>query len=328
MGEFGSKLLSGLGSSLGSGIVGMGLNFLGQGISSLFGSNSFNKQKELMDYQQQLELERMGLQADYNKQMADYNQANAKEMYDYTFDKQTEYNNPSAEKKRLIEAGLNPALMYGKGGAGGGSVSATTSGGQAGAVNALQPMALQVALQKQQIDMQKKLNDAQVAKTYAEAAKIAGADIENVKANTENLEEMKNQIKANIESLNEKTKLDKFQNLLNDIKKKTKYWGDRDFESAFTELFESEWGRDLIQFDTETQEYINRREVAERLIKDLDKIANGIVAEAEKKVNERDREDFELRQDRALEDIINSIGGDGKYGRLLSKILAFVAAKL
>ena len=89
----------------------------------------------------------MGLQFDYNKQTAQYNQDLAREMYNYTFDKQNAYNNPAAEKERYEAAGLNPALLYGNGGGGGGGTSATTTGGQMSPVTSLQPMGVQVALQ-------------------------------------------------------------------------------------------------------------------------------------------------------------------------------------
>lgn len=36
-----------------------------------------------------------------------------KEMYDYQFDKEADYNDPSSVRKRLEEAGYNPYLMYG-----------------------------------------------------------------------------------------------------------------------------------------------------------------------------------------------------------------------
>lgn len=328
MGNFGKNLLSGISSGLGSGIVGMGLNLLGQGFNALFGGKSEEeKQKELMDYQNKLELERMGLQAEYNKEMADYNQANAKDMYDYTFDKQAKFDDIGKTVENLKKNNLNVGLMYGGGSPGGSSVSASSAGGQAGAVSALQPMSLQIAIQKKQLDMQEKLNDAQVTKTYAEAAKIAGADIENVKANTENLRETKNQIKASIENIQEKTKLDKFQNWINNIKKNAKDHDGTTFEEFFIANLFSEMEKEDARFDAETSEYINRADIARKLFKDLDKIAKGNVAASEKNMTDKERADFELRQEKALEDIINDIGGDGKYGRLLSKILAFFAAK-
>ena len=67
---------------------------------------SFEYGREMMEKQNQAELQRMGLQFDYNKRTADYNQDLAREMYDYTFNRQNEYNNPTAEIERYKAAGL------------------------------------------------------------------------------------------------------------------------------------------------------------------------------------------------------------------------------
>jgi len=88
--------------------------------------------------------------------------------------------------------------MYGGGGPSGQSVAASTAGGQAGAINTLQPMGLQIALQKEQIDMQRKLNDAQVTKTYAEAAKIAGVETRKTESEIENTNAETANAKANL----------------------------------------------------------------------------------------------------------------------------------
>ena len=94
-------------------------------------------QKEMQAQQFANEKEMMGLQYDYNtkmgqqnqnwaeamnnkifsqnKQMNEINYGQAKEMWE----KNAEYNSASAQKERLNEAGLNPALLYGGGGASG-----------------------------------------------------------------------------------------------------------------------------------------------------------------------------------------------------------------
>lgn len=113
--------------------------------------------KEMAATQNQYEIDRMGLQADLNKKAADYSQRLAKDMWEYTG-----YTN---QKRQMEEAGLNPALMYGSGGGSGQS----TSGGDQQGVTALQPMALQVALQAEQMKASIALTQAQTKKTEAEA---------------------------------------------------------------------------------------------------------------------------------------------------------------
>lgn len=161
--------LAGLGSSLGSGIS-SGLSSAASGLATgaiggLFGGIRAKKQhkrnKEILGLQNQYEIDRMNLQADLNKEQADYSQDLQKEMYDYTFDREAEYNNPKAQVERLKTAGLNPALMYGGSGTAG-TASGSTGGVQASGVTALQPMGLQIALQA---EMQKAQIDALNAQT-------------------------------------------------------------------------------------------------------------------------------------------------------------------
>ena len=94
---------------------------LGNGISSIFGagldaamsSGTANEQ-----WGNQLKL--MEIQNRYNEQMAKNNQLRNKDLWDYT--------NYENQKQHIINAGLNPALMYGMGG--GGGVSANGAQGQ------------------------------------------------------------------------------------------------------------------------------------------------------------------------------------------------------
>lgn len=113
--------------------------------------------KEMAEQQNQYEIDRMGLQAKFNKEAADYSQQLAKDMWNYTG-----YEN---QKAQMEAAGLNPALMYGGGGGGGQS----TNGGSQQGVAALQPMGLQVALQAEQARANIALTNAQTEKTKAEA---------------------------------------------------------------------------------------------------------------------------------------------------------------
>ena len=73
----------------------------------------------------------------------------------------------------------------------------------------------------------------------------------------------------------------------------------------------------------------------DRLEKHLDEIVNGKVAIYQEQVekarqakNDTARKRWEFEQDKALSDIIDEIGGDGKYGRLLGKIAKKIFEKL
>ena len=77
------------------------------------------------------------------------------------------------------------------------------------------------------------------------------------------------------------------------------------------------------------------KEIINKLEKHLDEIVNGKVAlyheqveKAKQAKNETARKRWELEQDKALSDIIDQIGGDGKYGRLIGKIATKIFDKL
>lgn len=60
----------------------------------------------------------------YQQQQMNHQAALNRKQYDYEFEKEAAYNDPSAVRARLEKAGLNPALMYGQG-AGSPGVSAS-----------------------------------------------------------------------------------------------------------------------------------------------------------------------------------------------------------
>lgn len=72
--------------------------------------------RQQLDYQSRL----MSMQAGYNKDMARFNQELSKDMLDYSSTQGVRY---------LKEMGLNPALMYGKGGTGGSTAGAGAGSG-------------------------------------------------------------------------------------------------------------------------------------------------------------------------------------------------------
>lgn len=116
-----------------------------------------------------------------SKELTDYNQRKQIEMWEAT--------GYGPQMEQMRKAGVNPALLYGKGGAGGqtaavntgnaGMGSAPSSGGEyVGMVNATMQNAL--------LHAQKENLEANTAKQKAEAAKTAGADTENVGQDTKN----------------------------------------------------------------------------------------------------------------------------------------------
>lgn len=114
-------------------------------------------------------------QAKINKEQAKYNQGLAMEYWDYT--------NWENQVDHLKKAGLNPALMYAKGGTGG-----QTGGGQAQGVGlspsnqeAVKAQQIGMALQLAQLKSQIEVNESVAKKNTAEAEKTAGVDTEAAK---------------------------------------------------------------------------------------------------------------------------------------------------
>ena len=164
--KLGKTFLSGLGSSFISNAVSAGTNWLSNKLGLTM------SQEEAMEKQWQYNQNMMALQNKYNQQAAAQSQQYAKEYWDYT--------NAENQKQHLINAGLNPALMYGQSGAGG---MGATGGSRQEGVDQAQGNPIGMALQIQQMEQQKKLQDAQIAlaeaqadKAGAEADKIAGVD--------------------------------------------------------------------------------------------------------------------------------------------------------
>lgn len=96
--------------------------------------------------------------------------------------------NYSAQVEEMEKAGINPALLYGKGGGGGTTIG--NSGGNVSGGNAPQGGGeiMGMMMMKQQMELMKAqtaATDASAEKTKVEAAKIGGVDTANVTANTE-----------------------------------------------------------------------------------------------------------------------------------------------
>ncbi|AXH77795.1 MAG: DNA pilot protein [Microviridae sp.] len=123
--------------------------------------------KRQLAQQQKLTAQQVAAQKDLGK----FNQELAMQMW-----KDTNY---GAQVNELQKAGLNPGLLYAKGGPGG-----TTQGGSAGSVAGGHAptgggeigMGIQLGLQNQMMQAQIKLAESQANKNDVEAAKTAGVD--------------------------------------------------------------------------------------------------------------------------------------------------------
>ena len=142
-----------------------------------------------------------------------------------TIDKNNAYSTPANQVKRLEEAGLNPSLIYGGGGAGGTTMGNTAvpsvNAGNASdessrimAEVAKQGMALQLAKTQSEIAV----NNATANKLNTDADVRGNEERENLKQQTVESQNRVNNINAQIDNLKadtalkgEETKLNKLQ---------------------------------------------------------------------------------------------------------------------
>jgi hypothetical protein len=151
---FGELFTEGLAKSGASSLTGL----ITGGISQALGL-SWSPRKameEQFKYNKQI----MALQNQYQQQAAAQSQQYAKDYWDYT--------NAENQAKHLKNAGLNIGLMYGQSGAGGMGAS-----GGAHQASPEQPQGnpIGMALQAQQIEQQRRMADAQISLTEAQASK-------------------------------------------------------------------------------------------------------------------------------------------------------------
>lgn len=182
---FGKSFISGLGSSAAS----AGIGFLGNALSQAFGL-SWSPQramKEQWKYNKNI----MALQNQYQQQAAEKSQQYAKDYWDYT--------NTENQVQHLKNAGLNIGLMYGQSGSGGMGAS---GGARQASPDQPQGNPVGMALQVQQIEQQRRMNDAQIAlaeaqaeKTKAEKEKISGVDTQEA---LKRIEEAGSRIELNL----------------------------------------------------------------------------------------------------------------------------------
>lgn len=302
--------------------------------------------REMYAIQSKDEMERMEQQNEWNKQAAAQSQQYAKEMFDYTG-----YEN---QVKQMKAAGLNPALLNGGSGSPGQAHGATVN-----PATAMQPMGLQVALQAQQVAAQTALTNAQAEKVRSEttaqkvenlvgigvdlAKKVAEVrkskkdteeveqKIENLKKTAEATEESIKLIKANVDNKEVQTRIAQFQDDINNVIKssvwfeKGKSYG---WEDTLIEKYYKGFKNDIAEFSYNEKKMLFDKEILERLGKDMEIIVQGKLDEMTKPTQEvqlllkqYERDDWELDQDRAFSDMLENLTGQGKYARLLGKVL-------
>lgn len=165
------------------------------------GMEGHNDRRQVRQQRRLMELEMEG-----QRKMAEFNQRQQMEMWHNT--------NYSAQMQELEKAGLNPALMYKQGGAGGttqaalGNVSGGTAEGQKGEAFMGIGLGLQAQMQQAQIENLK----AQTEKTKVDTAKTAGVDTEKTITETK-------EGGARIEKLKQETTNAKLQEAILDYQK-------------------------------------------------------------------------------------------------------------
>lgn len=300
------------------GILGAGMGLVG----TLAGMNS---QEQAMQDQWRLEKEKMALQAKYNKEQANYSQQLALDMWNKT--------NYEEQVKHMQAAGLNPALLYSKGGAGG----STAGAGTAAPVSDGTTQAVGMGLQAKQIAISQAQQMAETAKTVAETAKISGVDTESVKTSIKKMLQDIEASKAGKTKTEEETKVLEFTNWLNDAKKRMTWW-DGNYEGDYAQIQAmTEFQRMMTEqygLTKQEAEYIQDKKIIDKMEKHLDEIVNGKVAvyheqveKAKQAKNETAQKYWEFQQEKALSDLIEDMGGDGKYSRILSKIASAIFGK-
>lgn len=194
MGNFGQSFIDGLGSSMAS----SGAGFIGNALSQMFGL-SWSPQRAMRE-QEAYNKRIMALQNQYQQQAAAKSQQYAKDYWDYT--------NAENQVEHLKNSGLNIGLMYGQSGAGGMGAS---GGARQESPDQAQGNPVGMALQVQQIEQQRRMNDAQIAlaeaqanKANKEANKIAGVDTQEA---LKRIEEASSRIELNLREGNYKEAL-------------------------------------------------------------------------------------------------------------------------
>ena len=199
---FGQLFTEGLASSGASTLTGLITGGISQALGLTWSPQRAMREQEA--YNKRI----MALQNQYQQQAAAQSQQYAKDYWDYT--------NAENQVNHLKNAGLNIGLMYGQSGAGGMGAS---GGAHQSSPDQPQGNPVGMALQVQQIEQQRRMNDAQIALTEAqaskakeEAKKIGGVDTQEA---LKRIEGIASQIELNLkeghykEALTDLTKAEK-----------------------------------------------------------------------------------------------------------------------
>ena len=182
---FGKSFIEGLGSSAAS----AGVGFIGNALSQMFGLSwsPGRAMREQEAYNKRI----MALQNQYQQEAAERSQEYAKDYWDYT--------NTENQVEHLKNSGLNVGLIYGQNGAGGMGAS---GGAREESPDQPQGNPVGMALQVQQLEQQRRMNEAQIAlaeaqadKAGAEANKIEGVDTQEA---LKRIEEIASRIELNL----------------------------------------------------------------------------------------------------------------------------------
>lgn len=196
----------------------------------------------------------MGLQAKYNQEAATYSNELQKNLWDYT--------NAENQKKHLINAGLNPALMYGQSGAGG--MGVTGSANQQG-VSIPQDNSVAMGLQAAGLISQIRLNEAKANEANASAGEKEAGQKEK-EMNTKAIEKRLNEIDANTDYLKAKKATEESQKELNESLK--------DLNGKTKELTEQQINESL-----KTQALIEQKTLTEKAITEIKRWDNKLQKE-------------------------------------------------
>lgn len=248
---FGKSFIAGLGSSIAS----SGAGFVGNALSQMFGL-SWSPQRAMRE-QEAYNRRIMALQNQYQQQAAAQSQQYAKDYWDYT--------NAENQVTHLKNAGLNVGLMYGQSGAGGMGAS---GGARQESPDQAQGNPIGMALQVQQIEQQRRMNDSQIAlaeaqasKARAEASKISGVDTQEALTR---IEEAASRIELNLKEGN-------YKDALTDLAQ-----AEKEATNALTSLREMQEGLTKAQISTAfaIAGFYSEKTHTEYWIKENEKIKN------------------------------------------------------
>lgn len=229
--------------------------FIGNALSQIFGLSW--SPKRAMEEQKKYNKEIMALQNKYQQEAAAQSQQYAKDYWDYT--------NAENQVQHLKNAGLNVGLMYGQGGAGGMGAS---GGARQESPDQAQGNPVGMALQVQQIEQQRRMNDAQItlaeaqaSKAKAEANKIAGVDTQEALTR---IEEAASRIELNLKEGN-------YKDALTDLTK-----AEKEATNALTSLREMQEGLTKAQISEAfaIATYYSEKAHSEYWVKENEKIQN------------------------------------------------------